>query len=273
MAEPKIGDYCYFLPELFEVRSIVRHQLYRIVEVTLNKRYGVPLTQSQPPNILDTAEISVKELNRMHQKIEEHQKKIDNSEIMGTAWARLEEELRQLKLETQRLSDQLLETKRLLEYAGNQRESCRRQVEKLNNELAQVTIVAETKTRECIALVDERECLARELENTEIDIRKLRTRVRTNRPQKRSSRGDWRRSTRRARSVDLRTFMSFYSFHRGPQPVLSRNVSKRWQCSVIRTRVVGTTCSKLFFRQRKLWKMRMPVIFMTSTGLKKQRNI
>ena len=39
--------------------------------------------------------------------------------------------------------------------------------------------VAETKSRECIALVDERECLARELENAEIDIRKLRTRLRT----------------------------------------------------------------------------------------------
>ena len=39
--------------------------------------------------------------------------------------------------------------------------------------------VAETKTRECIALVDERECLARELENAEVDIRKLCSRVST----------------------------------------------------------------------------------------------
>ena len=97
--------------------------------------------------------------------------------MLGTAGARLEEELRQLKLESQRLSDQLLETERLLEYAGNQRESCRRQVEILKKELAEeVMNVAETKTRECIAQVDVRECLARELENAEIDIRKLRTR-------------------------------------------------------------------------------------------------
>ena len=66
-----------------------------------------------------------------------------------------------------------------LEYAGNQRESCRRQVETLKKELEEVTNVAETKTRECIALVDERECLARELENAEIDISKLRSRVKT----------------------------------------------------------------------------------------------
>ena len=158
---------------------MVRHQVYRIVGVTSNKRYVVPLTQLQPPNIADRAAISVMDLNGMHQRIEEQQKKIDNSGMLGTAGARLEEELRQLNLESQRLSDQLLETKRLLEYAGNQRESCRRQVETLKKELAEVTNVAETKTREGIALVDERECLARELENTEIDIRKLRTRVRT----------------------------------------------------------------------------------------------
>ena len=176
MAEPKIGDYCYYLPEFFEVRSIVRHQVYRIVGVPSNKRYVVPLTPLQPTNIVDRAAISVMELNGMHQRIEEQQK-IDNSEMLGTAGARLEEELRQLTLESHTLSDQLLETKRLVEYAGNQRESCRRQLEMLKKELAEVTNVAKTKTRECTALVDERECLARELENAEIDIRKLRTRV------------------------------------------------------------------------------------------------
>ena len=179
MAEPKIGDYCYYLPELFEVRSILRHQVHRIVGVTSSEIYVVPLTQLQPTNIVDRAAIIVMELNGMHQRIEEQQKKIDNSEMLGTAGARLEEELRCLKLESQRLSDQLLETKRLLECAGNQRESCRRQVETLKKELAEGTNVAETKTRECIALVDEWECIARELENAEIDISKLRTRVRT----------------------------------------------------------------------------------------------
>ena len=120
----------------------------------------------------------------------------------------------------------------------------------------------------------ERECLARELENAEIDIRKLRTRVRTEQTSKKViQRRLEARSRHRARSVDLRTFVSFYSCNRGPQPLLSRNISKRWQCSVIRTRMVERTCSKLLFRQKIFWKMRRPVIFMTSTGLKKQRNI
>ena len=270
MAEPKIGDY---LPELFEVRSIVRQQVYRVVGVTSNKKYVVPLTQLQPPNIVDGAAICVMELNGMHQRIEEQQKKIDNSEMLGTAGARFKEELLQLKLESQRLSGQLLETKRLLEYAGNQRESCRRQVEILKKVLAEVTDVAETKTRECIALVDERECLARELEIAEIDITKLRTRIRTEETSKKVIQ-------RRLEAINAQSpfsrppnFLSFFSCNRGPQPVLSRNISKCWHCSVIRTRVVGRTCSKLFSRQRKLWKMRRPVIFMTSTGLKKQRSI
>ena len=147
MEEPKIGDYCYYLPKLFEVKSIVRHQVYRIVGVTSNKRYVRPLTQLQPPNKVDRAAISVMESNGMHQRIEEQQKKIDHSEMLGTSGARLEEELRQLKLESHRLSDQLLETIRLLEYAGNQRESCMRKVDILKKELAEVTNVAETKTR------------------------------------------------------------------------------------------------------------------------------
>ena len=102
------------------------HQVYRIVEVTANKRYVVLFKQLQPPNIVYRATISVRELNEMHQRIGEQQKKSYSSEMLGTAGVRLEEELRHLKLESQSLSDQLLETKRLLDYAGIQLESCGR---------------------------------------------------------------------------------------------------------------------------------------------------
>ena len=102
MVEPKVGDFCYFLAELFEVRSIVRHQMYRIVGVTSNKKHVVPLTQLQPPNIVDRIAISVMELNEMHHRVEEQQKKIDDSEMLGAARVRHEEELRQFKPEIQR---------------------------------------------------------------------------------------------------------------------------------------------------------------------------
>ena len=67
----------------------------------------VPLTQLQPLNIVDRAEISVQRLNEMHQRIGGQQKKIDNSEMLGTAGVCLEEELWQLKLASQKLNDQL----------------------------------------------------------------------------------------------------------------------------------------------------------------------
>ena len=76
--------------------------------------------------------------------------------MLGSAGARIEEELRQLKLEDQRLHKQLLETKKLLVKTENQRESCMRQVEMLNRELEDASSPAEGNTRECVALVDER---------------------------------------------------------------------------------------------------------------------
>ena len=71
---------------------------------------------------------------RCIRELRNSKKKIDNSEMLGIAAVRLKEELRQLKLESKWLSDQLLQTKRLLEYAGNQRESHRRQIEILMKE-------------------------------------------------------------------------------------------------------------------------------------------
>ena len=151
--------------------------------------------------------------------------------MLGTAGARLEEELRQLKLESERLSDQLLETNGLLEYAGNQREFCRRQVEIMKKKLAEVTKVAETKTGEFIALVDERECLARDFENADIDIRKL--------------------IQKRLEAIKAQSPFSlppnFYELLFLPLGATTSTIQKhfkRSQCSVIRTWVVGRTCSK-----------------------------
>ena len=146
-------------------------------------------------------------------------------------------------------------------------------METLKKELEEVTNVAETKTRECIALAEERECLARELENAEIDNRKLKERVKTEQTSKKVIQGRLEAINTQSPFSRPPNFLNFYSCHRGPQPVLSRNITKRWQCSVIWTKVVMRTCSKSFFKQKKLWKTRRPVIFMTSTGLKKHKNI
>ena len=53
----------------------------------------------QPPNIANRAAFNVVYLNELQQRNEEQQKKIDNSEMLGTAGVGLQEDLRQLKLE------------------------------------------------------------------------------------------------------------------------------------------------------------------------------
>ena len=236
------------------VLDLVDSQAPRVSDcwINLKKRYVVTLTPLQPPNIVDRAKISIMELNEMNLRIEEHQKKIDNNEMLATAGIQIKEELWQLKFESQSLSDQLLETKQLLEYAGNHRESCRTQIEILKKELVEVTNVAETKTRECIALVDERECLARNLENAEIGIRKLRTRVRTEQILKKVIR-------RRLEAINAQSPFSrppnFYELLFLPQGATTSAIHKHfkcWRCSVIRTRVVAGTFSKFFFSQKKI---------------------
>ena len=142
-----------------------------------NKRYVVALTQRQPPKIVDRAPISVIELNELQVKIEEQQRKTNNSKILGTDLARLEQELRQLKLEDQRLHEQTLKTKGLLVNAGIQQEACRRQVEMLIRELVDAKIGAKSKIRECVAILNEREKLTRERENAKEDFRNFRSRM------------------------------------------------------------------------------------------------
>ena len=164
-------------------------------------------------------------------------------------------------------------TKRLLEYADNQRESCRRQVEILMKELAEVRDVAETKTRECIALVDERECLARELENAEKDIRKLKTRVTTEQTSKKVIQ-------RRLEAINAQSPFSrppnFYELLFLPQGATTSTIQKHFKTFALLChpdKGGREDLFKIIIQVKNLWKMRRPVIFMTSTGLKKQRNI
>ena len=87
------------------------------------------------------------ELKGLRGEIEEQKIRINNSEILETAGVRLEEELRQSKLENQRSQEQPLETKRFFVNTGNQRESRRRQVEMFNSELEVAKSQEESKTR------------------------------------------------------------------------------------------------------------------------------
>ena len=149
----------------------------------------------------------------MHHRIEEQQKKIDNSKMLGTAGALIEEELRQLKLERQTKGDQLLETKRLLEYAGKQ--------EAGGN--IEETVGGEYK---CFALVVERECLAREMENDWMDSTKLRSWVRSEQTSKKVIQSDLEAIN--AQSLLTRT-PNFYELPFLPQGATTRTIQKNFK--------------------------------------------
>ena len=59
-----------------------------------NESYVEPLIQFQPANIVDRAPISVMQMNELQGKIEKQQRKVNNSKMLGTAWAQLKKELR-----------------------------------------------------------------------------------------------------------------------------------------------------------------------------------
>ena len=126
---------------------------------------------------------------------------------------------------------------------------------------------------ECIALVDERECLARELENADIDNSKLRSRVKTEQPSKKVI--QMRLEAINAQSPFSRP-PNFHELLFLPQGATTSTVQKHFK-------TLAMLCPpdkggredmfKIILQAKKLWKTRRPVIFMTSTGLKKQKNI
>ena len=69
--------------------------------------------QLQTASIVNRAPIRAMEMNEVRKKIEEQQKKINNSEMLGTPGARLDEEPLQLKLEGKKLHEQRLEIKKV----------------------------------------------------------------------------------------------------------------------------------------------------------------
>ena len=146
-------------------------------------------------------------------------------------------------------------------------------METLKKELEEVTKVDETKTRECIALVDERECLARELENAEIDNRKLRGRVISEQTSKKVIQ-------RRLEAINAQSPFSrppnFYELLFLPQWATTSTIKKHFK-TLAKCLSFGQggreDMFKIILQAKKLWKTRRPVIFMTSTVLKKHKNI
>ena len=111
------------------------------------------------------------ELNELQGKSEEQQNKINNSEKLGTSGARLE--ARRSKVSRATFKD------KKITFKGCESVGVLQEASWKVGELEDAKSEAESKRREYVALVDERECSTRELKNAEDDIRKLRSGVKT----------------------------------------------------------------------------------------------
>ena len=121
----------------------------------------------------------------------------------------------------------------------------------LNRELEDAKSQVESKTMECVALVDQRECLAGELENFEEDIRRLRSMVKTQTSRKVIQRRLEAINAQNPFSRQLNLYELLFLPQRATTTKFLQNCHL---CCNIQTRVVRRNCSGLFCRRRMLWR-------------------
>ena len=81
--EPRVGDFCFFLPEVFEVKAVVRPQTYRVIGVNTKYRAVATLGQIFPTNIVERADISPGEVERMRCEIESLRAQLASQQTAG----------------------------------------------------------------------------------------------------------------------------------------------------------------------------------------------
>ena len=77
--EPEVKDYVYYLPQMYEVKAVVRRGVYRICGVKIRFRTLVALDELYPTTITQRPPITMQEWSRMKVGLE-------NCEKLGTAF-------------------------------------------------------------------------------------------------------------------------------------------------------------------------------------------
>ena len=88
--------FCFFylLLELFEIKAVLRPNIFRIVGANSKYRTAAPLEQFQPRNFVNWAPISCEEVINLKGQIGEAERYLDNSEKLGVTSLQLGEQLR-----------------------------------------------------------------------------------------------------------------------------------------------------------------------------------
>ena len=128
--EPVVGDYVYYLPQLYEVKAVVRRGVYRICEVKNRFRTVVDLDELHLTTLTQKPPITTQEWSRMKVRLE-------NSEKLGVASLQLQEQLKSVQQENSMLQRQVVELKHQLIVAEEQREHFRAKIE-ANNSLVEL---------------------------------------------------------------------------------------------------------------------------------------
>ena len=72
--EPEVGDYVYYLPQLYEVKAVVLRGVYRICGVKTRFRTVVALDELYPTTLTQRPPITLQELSRMKVRLENSKK-------------------------------------------------------------------------------------------------------------------------------------------------------------------------------------------------------
>ena len=153
--EPEVGDYVYYLPQLYEVKAVVRRGVYRICGVKTRFRTVVALDKLYPKTLTQRPPNTTQEWSRMKVRLEKSKK-------LGVASLLLQEQLKSVQQENSMLKRQVFELKQQLIVAEQQREHSRARIE-ANNSLVELECQLQQMRLDCESAITESDVLPGEL--------------------------------------------------------------------------------------------------------------
>ena len=155
--EPEVGDYVYYLPQLYEVKAVVQRGVYRICGVKNRCTTVMAVDELYPTTLTQRPPITTQEWNRMKVRLE-------NSEQLGVASLQLQEQLKSVQQENSMLQRQVVELKQQLIVAEQQREHFRARNE-ANNSLVELECQLQQMRLDCESARTESDVLSGELKS------------------------------------------------------------------------------------------------------------
>ena len=160
--EPEVGDYLYYLPHLYKVKTVVRRWVYRICGVKIRFKTILAQDELYPTTLTQRPPITTQECSRMKVRLQ-------NCKKLGVACLQLQEQLESVQQENGMLQGQVVELKQQLIVAEQLREHFRARTE-ANNSLVELECQLKQTRLDCESAGTESDALSVELKSA---LRKL----------------------------------------------------------------------------------------------------